>query len=226
MSQTSPGPLKDPCHQSGFETGKGGFKGTVCLASSEDSVAEPNNRTLQALKEKYPTPHPNYSPPPAPAPTEGQAVQVSPEEVASAIRSFPCGSAGGPDGLRPQHLKDMIGSEEEGGGPQLLRALTSFPNLIIEGKASPNACPYFFGALEKKGGGVRPIPVGCTLRRLLAKCVGYSIKQLGFGISRGAESAVHATRIFLHNLQPQQLILKLDFRNTFSCLHQALHQTQ
>ena len=43
---------------------------------------------------------------------------------------------------RPQHLKDMIGSEEEGGGHQLL----TFTNLILEGKASPNACPYFFGA--------------------------------------------------------------------------------
>ena len=157
---------------------------------------------------------------------------MSPEEVARAIRSFPCGSAGGPDGLRPQHLKDMIGSEEEGGGPQLLRALTSFTNLMLEGKASPNACPYFFGAsliaLEKDGG-VRPIAVSCTLRRLVAKCAGYRImqdmaellrpKQLGFGISQGAEAAVHATRIFLHNLQPQQLILKLDFRNAFNCLH-------
>ena len=74
---------------------EGDFKGAVRLASPEDSVVEPNDRILQALKEKHPAPHPNYSPPPAPA--EGQAVQVSPEEVARAIRSFPCGSAGGPD---------------------------------------------------------------------------------------------------------------------------------
>ena len=44
-------------------------------------------------------------------------------------------------------------------------------------------------------------------------------KQLGYGIPRGAEAAVHATRIYLHNLQPQHLILKLDFRNAFNCLH-------
>ena len=44
---------------------EGDFKGAVRLASSEDSVAEPNDRTLQALKEKHPAPHPNYSPPPA-----------------------------------------------------------------------------------------------------------------------------------------------------------------
>ena len=112
---------------------EGDFKGAVRLASSENSVAELSDRTLQALKEKHPAPHPNSSPPPAP--TGGQAVQVSPKEVARAIRSFPCASAGGPDGLRPQPLKDMIGTDGEGGGPQLLRALTSFTNLILEGKA-------------------------------------------------------------------------------------------
>ena len=71
---------------------EGDFKGAVRLASSEDSVAELSDRTLQALKEKHPEPHPNSSPPLAP--TGGQAVQVSPEEVARAIRSFPCGRPG------------------------------------------------------------------------------------------------------------------------------------
>ena len=37
-------------------------------------------------------------------------IQVSEDQVAKAILSFPCGSAGGPDGLRPQHLKDIIGN--------------------------------------------------------------------------------------------------------------------
>ena len=42
--------------------------------------------------------------------------------------------------------------------------------------------------------------------------------QLGYGVPLGAEAAVHATRIFLQNLQPGHLILKLDFRNAFNCL--------
>ena len=64
---------------------------------------------------------------------------------------------------------------------------------------------------------------------MVAKCAGNSIvqamaellgpRQLGYGISHGAEAAVHATQIYLHNLQPQHLILKLDFRNAFNCLH-------
>ena len=74
---------------------EGDFKGAVHLASLEDSVAESSDRTLQALKEKHPAPYPNYSPPPAPAPTEGQAVQVSPEEMAIGLSgSFLVGQQG------------------------------------------------------------------------------------------------------------------------------------
>jgi hypothetical protein len=36
------------------------------------------------------------------------AVQFSETDVATAISSFPAGSSGGPDGIRPQHLRDLI----------------------------------------------------------------------------------------------------------------------
>ena len=62
-------------------------------------------------------------------------------------------------------------------------------------------------ALEKKNGGVRPIAVGYTLRRLAAKCAGLQVKedvtclsaprQLGYGIAGGAEAAVHSARMYL-----------------------------
>ena len=43
----------------------------------------------------------------------------------------------------------------------------------MEGKTPTSIQPFFFGAnltaLQKKQGGVRPIAVGCTLRRLAAK---------------------------------------------------------
>ena len=65
----------------------------------------------------------------------------------------------------------------------------------------------FFGAsliaLQKKGGGVRPIAVGFTLRRLAAKCIASGVLQsmgasltplqLGYGTSRGAEAAACQT---------------------------------
>ena len=42
--------------------------------------------------------------------------------------------------------------------------------------------------------------------------------QLGYRVPQGAEAVVHAARLFLHNLEPRQLILKLDFSNEFNCL--------
>ena len=114
----------------------------------------------------------------------------------------------------------------------LLRSVTFFVNCVLRGETAVPARASFFGAtliaLNKKGGGLRPIAVGCTLRRLVAKCAGACVKeamgallaphQLGFGVPLGAEAAVHASRIFLYNLQPGHLILKLDFRNAFNCL--------
>ena len=44
-------------------------------------------------------------------------------------------------------------------------------------------------------------------------------QQMGFSVPLGAEAAVHASHIFLYNLQPGHIILKLDFRNAFNFLH-------
>ena len=43
-------------------------------------------------------------------------------------------------------------------------------------------------------------------------------RQLGYGTKLGCEAAVHATRLYLSNLQPGQVILKLDFQNAFNCI--------
>ncbi len=79
----------------------------------------------------------------------------------------------------------------------------------------------------KKEGGVRPIAVGCTLRRLVAKVAGFRVKdemtallaprQLEYGVRGGAEAAVHTDRLYLQDLQ-HQCILKLDFKNAFNTL--------
>ena len=42
--------------------------------------------------------------------------------------------------------------------------------------------------------------------------------QLGYGVSLGAEAAVHVACISFHNMQSGQLIMKLDFSNTFNSL--------
>ena len=70
-------------------------------------------------------------------------VPIAEEEVARAVHSFPNGSAGGPDGLRPQHLNDLISVSAERGGRELLGALTNFTNLVLRG-----GLPNQFGPLS------------------------------------------------------------------------------
>jgi len=152
--------------------------------------------------------------------------------VRSAIRSFSRGSAAGPDGIRPQHLVDLTCASAEHGGRELLHALTDFVNHVIQGDIPQSVRPIFFGAnltpLRKKDGGIRPIAVGQSLRRLVAKCVSSRVskslgaelspQQLGCGIPFGCEAAAHAARLYLHGMPSNHLLLKLDFRNAFNTL--------
>ena len=208
---------------------EGDYKGAVRLACADDTIAEHSPATLESLRLKHPEPHPDRSIFPA-LDAELFSLTFTEEDVKRAIMSFPAGSAGGPDGLRPQHLKDLIGPSANEGGAILLRALTLLVTLILNGKTPSQLQPYFFGAslvaLRKKDGGIRPIAVGCTLRRLAAKCASvHAVKvlpgllaprQLGVGVSRGVEAAVHAARIFLRDLQSDQVMMKVDFRNAFN----------
>ena len=145
----------------------------------------------------------------------------------SLTRPCPCA-----DGLRAQHLKDMVSASGWKDGEDLLQALTSFVNLTLKGKTPPSVCPTFFGAsliaLNKKGGGIRPIVVGHSLRRLAAKCAGNQViqsmstylapLQLGYGTPHGVECTTHAARLFLHSMHVDHILLKLDFTNTFNSL--------
>ena len=112
-SKQTRGPLQDPlktlASRVSLKLEEEDFKGAVKLACSEDTIADMSNATLSALQQKQPSPHPDSCIPPLPQDSVAHTVSVSVEEVAKAIRSFPNGSAGGPDGLRPQHLKDMVG---------------------------------------------------------------------------------------------------------------------
>ena len=85
-----------------------------------------NNRvedlSLAALGEKHPPASSDLSDLPAQQP--GQCLSVDKAEVRRAVLSFPPGSAGGPDGLRSQHIRDMLLCQET--GTEFLSALTDF----------------------------------------------------------------------------------------------------
>ena len=207
----------------------GNISAAVRLICSDDVPAPLNEDTLGKLKTKHPSPQYDHCSLPDPAACLPTAMEES--DVKTAIFSFPAGSSGGLDGLRPQHLKDMINCPA--GGPELLSMLTQFVNLLLAGRCHPEVLPVFFGgrliALNKKSGGIRPIAVGNTLRRLAAKCASVyaldqvatmlSPRQLGVGVAGGCEAAVHAVRRFVSGMQKGDVVVKLDFSNAFNSIH-------
>ena len=83
------------------------------------------------------------------------------------VRSFPNGSAPGPSGLRPSHVR-----ESPDRANNMLSSLTKFVNHLAAGQAPPSILPHLCGAtLLEKNGGLRPIVVGEVLRRLVSKCL-------------------------------------------------------
>jgi len=102
---------------------------------------------------------------------------VSESEVKRAVLSFPSGSAGGTDSLRPQHLKDLISCRES--GSDFGSALTQFVNIVLEGRCPKQYAQSFLVqgrliGLNKNDGGIRPIAIGFSLRRLVSKCANSS----------------------------------------------------
>ena len=84
----------------------GNVRAAVRLLMSEDSPAEPCSDSLAKLQEKHPqaTVKADDLPPSSPV----QSLSVDESQVRLAVLSFPAGSAGGPDGLRPQHTRDLL----------------------------------------------------------------------------------------------------------------------
>jgi len=148
----------------------GNVRAVIRFLVSDDTVAAPSVEPLPKLKEKHPVSSLNA--PVLPTSQQSGCLLVVESEVRSAVLSFPAGSAGGPDGLRPQHIRDMLLCHE--GGSELLSELTAFVNMVLAGSCPKDVAPVFFGgrllALNKKSGDIRPIVVGFSLRRLVSKC--------------------------------------------------------
>jgi Reverse transcriptase (RNA-dependent DNA polymerase) len=191
-------------------------------------MASPTHSTYSLLKEKHPVADQSDHDVPCPGPFK--SLVVGEDDIRAAVRGFPAGSAGGPDGLRPRHLQDLLQNRES--GPDLITQLTAFTNMVLAGGCPATVAPVFFGgrliALNKKDGGIRPIVVGLTLRRLASRCANtmgtsrlatyFNPIQLGVGTSGGCEAAVHAARRYLSNMPEGHVLVKLDFKNAFNCL--------
>ena len=205
---------------------EGDIKGAIRILNSDENLVPPNKDSFNALLALHPRAPFDRRPAPAVAP----ALQVTPAAIKNAIASFPNSSAGGSDGLRPQHLKDLLlGRTVE---DPLLSAITDLINVIFDGRVPTYVRRTLFGGtlltLAKKGGGIRPIAVGYVWRRLAAKVACNHVPkrgadlldtiQLGFGISGGVEAAVHAARRFASSLLPGKLLFKIDLKNAFNAV--------
>lgn len=83
--------------------------------------------------------------------------------------------------------------------------------------------------MNKKDGGLRPIVVGCTFRRLAANLCCRSVQekckiyfqpyQLGFSSKQGCESIIHTTRTFIQQENnSNNVLVKIDYKNAFNCV--------
>jgi hypothetical protein len=83
-------------------------------------------------------------------------------------------------------------------------------------------------ALNKPDGGLRPIAIGETIRRLVSKCCCegtaddakqiFGNLQVGVATRGGGEAAIHAVRKLVEEIgkNPEKIMLKVDFSNAFN----------
>jgi hypothetical protein len=121
---------------------EGDVKGAVRLLCSNDSLAMPDEATHRALITLHPSAPADRRI--TPVTNAVSPLHVTPAAIVEAVRTFPNGSAAGPDGLRPQHLKDLLAGTQE--GDPLLAAVTDLTNFIMEGKSPLFVQGALFGA--------------------------------------------------------------------------------
>ena len=210
---------------------EGDVSGAVRELASAEGLAPQDGDTLRVLKEKHSSAPENLS---LPNPPDGSVVPAvaSEEDVRKGISSFHTGASGRPDGLRPHHLRSLVAHGSAEAGSRLLSDLTDLVNVMLRGEVPQFAVPVLYGANEcairKKDGGIRPIAVGSTFRRLSVKVdsrpvvrvFGEELRpvQLGVSTSGGCEAAAHAVRRYVRDCCHRRVLLKIDMHNAFNSL--------
>lgn len=200
-----------------------GRYGDAVRMLTSDGVHPSTPEVINSLREKHPEAAPISERNGVP-----QNLQFSNDEVLEVINSFPNGSSGGPCALTEQHLKDMANVAQL--SHTFLSNLAAFASMFVSGKF-PKSVSQFYGSarlipLIKNDGGVRPMAVGETLRRLSCKLALKIVKndipalllphQLGVGTPLGTEAIIHTMAAAVENLAEDEAILQIDFKNAFN----------
>ncbi len=185
---------------------------------------------VEVLRAKHPISHTVTPPHPDPMP---EFIEFRPEDMRRAIAAFHSASAPGASRFRPSHFKDALNIPTGDHGERITKALASVCSILAQGQAPGEIAPWLAGApvypLRKPDGGVRPIAVGETLRRIVSRalCARHKYQfaelllpagQVGVGIPSGAEAAVIAVREKLRKEMDfdRVAVLKVDFGNAFN----------
>ena len=198
-------------------------------ALTSEGLASASPEVLREMQNK----HPQASPPALPLGPVPPPLSLSEAVVLKAVRSFPSGSAPGPSGLRPSHLREAVSCPAPDRARLVLKSLTIFVNALAAGRTPPSVLPHLCGATllacRKKNGGLRPIAVGEVLRRLISKCLATASRrtannylaplQLGVSVKGGCEAIIHSVTQLIVSTPPERhWTLLLDFRNAFNSI--------
>ena len=228
-AQTATVPVR-PAERAEAHVREGNFsKGLAALLAMPSKARDAATRAaLQAL---HPRRHDG------PRPVQGRPSVITPfavDETLAALRSFHKGSSAGALQIRPEFLREAADADASGG---FIKNLIAALDVLQRGHAPPSIRPAFAGAalsaLEKKGGGTRPIAAGESLRRVIAKILCARAKekaakvfapfQFGVACKNGTERVAHRARKFWEACgnDPDACIVKWDFRNAFNSIARA-----
>jgi len=130
----------------------GNFRAAVRIVCSSDTPAPVDQGTVKLLQTKHPGPADDRRSPCDPGDNSRfEPLQVSKEDIMKALRTFPLGSSGGPDGITAQHIRDLLAGATD---DTLQQALVDFVNLMFAGAFDAEVNAVIFGgrlvALAKK----------------------------------------------------------------------------
>ena len=152
---------------------------------------------------------------------------ISTADVCKAAAAISFKSAGGPSGLRISHLRDAILTDPDIAKrlADLFERLSSGTNQCDELGAVLGDCRLI--ALSKPDGGLRPIAIGETLRRLIGKIIIGKVAsdarqdlepiQVGVGTPNGGVAVYHSANAFLE-LNPEGVLINIDLKNAFNTM--------
>ena len=204
---------------------------------SADQNVRDKLRVLHPRGPEVPTTTPSAKTFPFPAEGDTQEKRDLQHRLREILLSFPRAAAGGPDGLRPQHLQDIL-RVDCGAASLVLASLCTFSRAALDGALPERAMPFLSSAtlipLRKDGPAgslnVRPIAVGNTVRRFVGKfametpCVrqcasALQPKQCGVAVAGACETIASGLQsLAQHATGNTWAILQVDLQNAFNAI--------